>query len=154
MSNAFTRPAVADTADESAAIRRGAKAIVSSSSRVLLVRERHSDGETFWTLPGGGVRSQESLVDGLRRELVEELRCDPVVEAPVSSFWYVHRGPPRTCSHYTAFSCSVVAGVCPVRSEGILEVAWVDPAEPPASTLPQVRHLLRDAAAVPWSGPR
>lgn len=124
-------------------VRRGVKAVVSSSSRVLLVQERHADGSAFWTLPGGGVDPHESLVEGLRRELSEELRCDPAVEDAVSTFWYAHRSSPRLLSHYTVFSCLLATEVRPVRGEGILDSAWIPPEDPPASTLPQVRYLLR-----------
>lgn len=126
------------------ALRRGAKALVSSASRVLLVRERHADGRSFWTLPGGGARPREPLVDALRRELDEELDCEAVVEAPVARFWYAHLSKPATVSVYTVFACAVASAVQPVRHEGVLESRWVDPDQLPASTLPQVRHLLRD----------
>lgn len=143
MSN-FRSPPRGDPAETGpdSRIRRGAKAVVSSSSRVLLVRERHSDGRPFWTLPGGGVRSEESLVEGLRRELVEELCCDPVVGRRMATFWYAHQQPRDRVSHYTVFPCAVTGTVRPVPDEGILEVAWVAPDRPPAGTLPQVKHLL------------
>lgn len=124
-------------------IRRGVKAVVPSSSRVLLVKERHADGREFWTLPGGGIHPGEPIEAALRRELVEELRCTPVVESPVSEFWYAHRSSPGTVSQYTVFSCAVVSSPRPVRSEGVFETAWVDPDHPPAGTLPQVTQLLR-----------
>jgi 8-oxo-dGTP diphosphatase len=150
MSNSLIPPAVAGTPDSAAAaVRRGAKAIVSSSSRVLLVRERHSDGRSFWTLPGGGVEPGEALVDGLRRELAEELGCSPAIGDAVSTFWYAHLGSSHTLSHYTAFSCSVPGDVRPVRSEGVLDSAWIAPDELPSDTLPQVRFLLRDGAHHP-----
>jgi 8-oxo-dGTP pyrophosphatase MutT (NUDIX family) len=123
--------------------RRGAKALVSSPSRVLLVRERHADGEPFWTLPGGGVHPRERLADAVRRELDEELGCVAVVGDPVSRFWYAHRSSPSKVSVYTVFDCTVASDVQPVRSEGVLESRWVDPDRPPAGTLPQVRNLLR-----------
>lgn len=126
-------------------VRRGAKAVITSSSRVLLLRERHTDGRGFWTLPGGGVNPREPLVDGLRRELTEEINCDPAVGEVISTFWYAHHSSPRLLSHYTVFSCSVASEVRPVRGEGILDSAWVDPDDPPANTLPQVRYLLWDA---------
>ena len=137
----------AETADSPVPVpvRRGAKAVITSSSRVLLLRERHADGREFWTLPGGGVNPRESLVDGLQRELAEEIRCDSTVGEVISTFWYAHRSSPRLLSRYTAFSCSVAGEVRPVRREGILDSVWADPDDPPVGTLPQVRYLLRDA---------
>lgn len=137
-----TDPAVASDSS-TVTVRRGAKALIGSSSRVLLVRERHADGRDFWTLPGGGVQSDESAEEGLRRELVEEIQCPAIVDAPVSEFWYPHRSSPGTVSQYTVFSCSVVSTPQPVRSEGILETAWIDPAKLPPRTLPEIRQFLQ-----------
>lgn len=146
MSNSLHPRAVTDSADAGSGpvVRRGAKALVDSASRVLLVRERHADGRSFWTLPGGGARPQEPLVDAVKRELDEELGCVAVVDDPVSRFWYAHLSTPSTVSVYTVFDCAVASDVQPVRSEGVLESRWVDPDRPPARTLPQVRHLLRE----------
>jgi ADP-ribose pyrophosphatase YjhB (NUDIX family) len=44
--------------------------IQDSQSRVLLVRQ--TAGQKLWTLPGGKVRTRESLKDALYRELFEE----------------------------------------------------------------------------------
>lgn len=124
-------------------VRHGAKALVSSSDRVLLVKEQHDDETVFWTLPGGGVRDSERLVDGLQRELTEELRCDAVVGDAVSEFWYAHLSSAGTLSRYTVFSCAAVSNIEPVATEGILEAEWFTPDDLPASTLPQIRCLLR-----------
>lgn len=129
------------------AVRRGAKAVISSGSRVLLLREQHSNGQAFWTLPGGGVRSRESPAEGLRRELLEELRCDSVVTDTVGTIWYSHHGSSTAVSRYTVFSCLVVHPTRPVRSEGILEARWVAPERLPARTIPQVRQLLTDRSS-------
>lgn len=138
-------PAGARDARTEPAVRRGAKAVVTSASGVLLVKERHGDGRPFWTLPGGGVRSTESLADGLRRELREELRCESVVGDRRATFWYAHRSSNPSLSVYAVFACSLSSGPRPVRTEGILDTAWVDPDDPPATTLPQVRYLLAEA---------
>lgn len=124
--------------------RRGAKAVISSTSKVLLVREQHSDGQMFWTLPGGGVRPHESLVDGIRREMREELCCDPVINGTVGEFWYAHRSSSEELSRYTVFSCALVSFARPVRTENILEARWVTPGRLPAKTIPQVRALIQN----------
>jgi len=53
-------------------------------SGVLLVK--HSkNGQSYWLLPGGGVRVGESARDALKRELLEEL----ALEAPVKDLLFV-----------------------------------------------------------------
>lgn len=127
-------------------VRRGAKALVRSDSSVLLVRERHSDGAPFWTLPGGGVEPSECPEAGLRRELREELDCRAHVGTPSAWFPYRHRGRSDVVSVYTVFDCLLAAGAEPNAREGIIASRWVDPAAVPAATLPQVRWLCRSLA--------
>ena len=49
----------------------GAKVLIHWQGRVLLVRNRYGSG--LWTLPGGTVRAKEAPIDGLKREVAEEL---------------------------------------------------------------------------------
>jgi ADP-ribose pyrophosphatase YjhB (NUDIX family) len=53
--------------------------------RILLCRHEKPERE-YWLLPGGGVNSGESLVDALRRELLEEVGIDEQLplEGPVA----------------------------------------------------------------------
>jgi ADP-ribose pyrophosphatase YjhB (NUDIX family) len=51
-------------------------AILRWRGRILLLRHEKS-GRAVWLLPGGGVRSGESLLTALRRELWEETRLFP-----------------------------------------------------------------------------
>lgn len=60
-------------------------AVLRWGDRILLCRhEKH--GKEHWLLPGGGVNSGESLVEALRRELVEEVGIDDrfPLEGPVA----------------------------------------------------------------------
>lgn len=125
-----------------ARVRRGAKALVASAERLLLVQEQHADGATFWTLPGGGIEPGESAGEALRRELAEELRCDALVRSAVDAFCYAHTSREDTLSLHTVFDCALLSTPEPAREEGILDHRWVEPAALPATTLPCVRNLV------------
>jgi 8-oxo-dGTP pyrophosphatase MutT (NUDIX family) len=132
----------ADTPTGDRRLRAGAKALVTGADRALLVQERHADGSTFWTLPGGGLHRSERPVDGLRRELAEELGCRALVGESVANVWYHHRHAPAvTC--YEVFDCALLTEPAAEREEGIIGCRWVPFESPPPSTLPQVRALLR-----------
>lgn len=124
-------------------IRHGAKALISMSTRILLIKEQHADGCSFWTFPGGGVNPDEPVCDGLVRELAEELHCRPLIDEAVTTVWYAHSSLQNTLSIYTIFECSLLSDPTPNRREGVLEYQWVSPTDLPPSTLPQVRYTLR-----------
>ena len=52
----------------------GVKVIVIADSKVLLIKNRY---DKFWYLPGGGVKSGETITDGAARELREECGITP-----------------------------------------------------------------------------
>ena len=60
-------------------------ALLRWQERILLIRHE-KPGKEYWLLPGGGVNSGESLVDGLRRELAEEVGLEDrlPLEGPVA----------------------------------------------------------------------
>lgn len=125
-------------------VRTAAKALVSTEEGVLLIKESHDDGTPFWTLPGGGLSEGESVLEGLTRELEEEVGTMGEIRNPVTSFVYKHRSLPNTLSRYTVYWCELESEPSPNPGEGILEQRWVEPADPPGRTLPQVRWLLKE----------
>lgn len=63
-------------------LRPAARAVVlDSEDRVLLVRFEFADGP-LWATPGGGIESGESVQDGLRRELLEEVGLEAPADPP------------------------------------------------------------------------
>lgn len=137
-------PAQYQPATGAVRLRLGVKALLTTGTRALLVRERHGDGSPFWTLPGGGLRSEESAVEGLRRELAEELRCSVEVDEARGSFWYAHTSRPGTLTRYAVFASTLTSTVRANPDEGVYEHRWVPLTAPPKRTVPQVRHLLAD----------
>jgi ADP-ribose pyrophosphatase YjhB (NUDIX family) len=124
--------------------RQAVKGLPSSGNRVLLQKEYHSDGQPFWTLPGGGVENTEKLSTTLRREMHEELRATSIVGDSIGWFPYAHNGMSNMMSIYTVFECAILQPPDPNPAEGVYDVRWIKPDELPPRTLPQVRWLLEE----------
>ncbi|TDC74917.1 NUDIX hydrolase [Streptomyces hainanensis] len=60
--------------------RLAAYAVCVEDGRVLLARCVPPEGESVWTLPGGGVEHAEDPFDAVIREVAEETGCAAVVE--------------------------------------------------------------------------
>lgn len=127
--------------------RHGAKALITSDAAVLLTKEYHADGTPFWTLPGGGVHPSESLAEGLRRELREELGCtDVVVGDRTDRIWYVHQSRSEVISLYTVFECYTLCQPTPDSTEGVAALQWARADALPPATLPQVKSVCQAAS--------
>lgn len=61
--------------------RINVRAIIVRENKILAVKHRNHLGEEakYWALPGGGLDPMESLADGVRREVMEELGVDSEV---------------------------------------------------------------------------
>jgi 8-oxo-dGTP pyrophosphatase MutT (NUDIX family) len=65
--------------------RKAIRAILlTRENEILLLRIRQPDtGEWFWITPGGGIEAGETIEEGLRRELREELGLTQFVIGPL-----------------------------------------------------------------------
>lgn len=115
--------------------RLGAKALITDGSQVLLIKERRSKGSSFWTLPGGGINVGETVRDGLRRELREELDCAIEIGDLVSTCTYDHETLTNTRTRYRVHDCRLLSPPSPKRTEGILKLAWYSPQSLPDDCL-------------------
>ena len=71
------------SADVALDLRTAARAvIIDDDDDVLLVKFVFPSGIEVWALPGGGLEPDESVTDGLRRELHEELGLTDVDIGP------------------------------------------------------------------------
>lgn len=54
--------------------RINVRAIIWNNGKLLAVKHKAADGSTspYYAVPGGGLDPQESLIDGVKRELLEE----------------------------------------------------------------------------------
>ncbi|WP_225336111.1 NUDIX hydrolase [Halomicrobium urmianum] len=122
--------------------RVGAKALVTSRDRVLLIEEQRDDGSTFWTFPGGGVEAGESLRNCLRREVREELQCRVSIDQMVTSCTYRHRSKPSTVTHYAVLGAELETDPDPNPREGIIDCEWWNPDSLPPGTLEPFREIV------------
>lgn len=123
------------------AFRPGVKALVTARGHVLLLQERRSEGAPFWTIPGGGVESGESLTESLHRELQEELQCVVTVGGVVGGCAYAHLTRPAT-SVYTVFDVALLSEPDANPAEGIVEYAWFRPEDLPQTTLDPIQQFI------------
>jgi 8-oxo-dGTP diphosphatase len=122
--------------------RIGAKGLITTQDRVLLIKERHADGSHFWTLPGGGIEDTESLSDCLRREIEEEIRSPSDVRQVVDAFVYRHTSRPTT-TIYAVFDATLQTEPDPNPGERIVDHAWRKPTDLPSTTLDPVEHVIQ-----------
>ena len=66
--------------------RINVRAIIYKDGKLLAVKHKHGDNIShYYAVPGGGLDPQESLIDGLARELHEETGIDAVIGNLLSS---------------------------------------------------------------------
>jgi bifunctional NMN adenylyltransferase/nudix hydrolase len=66
--------------------------LVRCAGKILLITRGKRPGQGLWALPGGFLESQESMLDGARRELLEETGLDLAGRDPVDQKYFDHPG--------------------------------------------------------------
>jgi|TARA_B100000315_G_scaffold126264_1_gene116100 ADP-ribose pyrophosphatase YjhB (NUDIX family) len=127
----------------------GVGGIVFIDGRVVLVRRRYAPLAGRWSLPGGAIEVGETLCDGLRRELREEIGIETRVGPLVELFDRIIRDDTgRVRYHYVLadYLCHHVRGE--LRSGSDAEtVALADPgALSPYALTDKARTVIRRAA--------
>ncbi|HEY8999323.1 MAG TPA: NUDIX domain-containing protein [Candidatus Saccharimonadales bacterium] len=78
--------------------RIAVRAIILHSDKLLAVRLKQYKGSlsidsgTYWCTPGGGLDPGETLTEGLRREVVEELGVEPEIGSLLFVQQFSHKG--------------------------------------------------------------
>lgn len=126
-------------------IRIGANAIVLRDDSVLLIEFDNEDG-LHYNFPGGGIEPDETVEEGLKREVQEEACAQIELGMPLVIREYEPKrnaeefGPTHKVGIY--FICSLVAGSEPEMPEkpdpGQTAVKWI-----PLKELPTVQLLPR-----------
>jgi mutator protein MutT len=117
----------------------GVGGVVFLDGRVVLVRRRHAPLAGHWSVPGGAIEAGETLREGLRRELREEIGIETRVGPLVELFDHITRDDGgRVRYHYVLadYLCHHVSGELRPGSDAET-VALADPSD-------LVRYSLTD----------
>ena len=129
----------------------GVGGVVFIDGRVVLIKRRHEPLAGRWSLPGGAIEVGETLRDGLRRELREEIGIETRVGRLVELFDRITRDDGgRVRYHYVLadYLCHHVSGELRPGSDAET-VALADPADlSPYALTQKARAVIRRAAAL------
>jgi mutator protein MutT len=106
----------------------GVGGIVLDADRVLLVKRGREPLKGIWSIPGGKLELGETLRDGVRRELREEVGLEVQVLEMVEVFERITRDAEgRAAYHFVLidFLCECPDGVARADDD-VDEVAWVE----------------------------
>ena len=95
--------------------------ITNNEGGILLVREKKDVVFKMYNLPGGHLNPGEKVIDGLRREMREELGCEIQVRGVVAVYSILEEE-----SHYInfVFSARVSEGVPRANTQEIHSIEW------------------------------
>jgi 8-oxo-dGTP diphosphatase len=109
----------------------GVGGVVISNGRALLIRRGGPPLEGQWSIPGGMLEVGETLLEGVRRELLEETGIDVRVGELIDVFERINLdGGGKTRYHFVVldYLCEAVRGDARAGSD-VTDVAWAAPSE-------------------------
>jgi ADP-ribose pyrophosphatase YjhB (NUDIX family) len=109
----------------------GVGGVLISHGRVLLIRRGSPPLQGQWSIPGGTLEVGETLVEGVRRELLEETGIGVRVQNLIDVFERIDRdGFGNAQYHFVVldYLCEAVQGTACAGSD-VTEVAWAARAE-------------------------
>lgn len=113
-------------------------AIFDESERLLFVR--HNYGRKLWSLPGGGIEDHETVVDALKREVLEETGLEVEPDVLIGSY-----SRPEPNRQTVLIRCKVVGGSLRGSSHEISEVRYFSKGELPSELSAAGRARTKDA---------
>jgi 8-oxo-dGTP pyrophosphatase MutT (NUDIX family) len=115
-------------------------AVLNGDNHVFLVKHSYTPG---WHLPGGGVESGESMLDSLKRELVEEGGIELTGEAYLHGIYFNRRVSRR--DHVAVYVVqSFRQEKMPDPNHEIIACGFFDPADLPPDTTRGTRLRLAE----------
>lgn len=112
--------------------------VIDEAGRLLLVRHTYRDG---WYFPGGGIKRRETLIDAVKRELMEEVGVTLLVE-PTLIGAYSNFAEYR--SDHIAFYKADRYSIKPSPNIEIAEHRFFDPRQLPEGTSPGTLRRVKE----------
>jgi len=109
----------------------GVGGVVISSGRALLIRRGGRPLQGQWSIPGGMLEIGETLIEGVRRELLEETGVEVRVGELIEVFERINLdGNGKARYHFVVldYLCEAVSGEARPGSD-VTAVAWTKPEE-------------------------
>lgn len=109
----------------------GVGGVVISNGRALLIRRGGPPLEGQWSIPGGMLEVGETLLEGVRRELLEETGIEVRVGELIDVFERINLdGDGKTRYHFVVldYLCEAMSGEARAGSD-VTDVAWAGPTE-------------------------
>jgi 8-oxo-dGTP diphosphatase len=109
----------------------GVGGVVVSNGRALLIRRGGPPLEGQWSIPGGMLEVGETLLEGVRRELLEETGIEVRVGELIDVFERINLdGGGKTRYHFVVldYLCEALSGEARAGSD-VTDVAWAAPSE-------------------------
>jgi 8-oxo-dGTP diphosphatase len=109
----------------------GVGGVVISNGRALLIRRGGPPLEGQWSIPGGMLEVGETLLEGVRRELLEETGIEVRVGELIDVFERINLdGDGRTRYHFVVldYLCEAMSGEARAGSD-VTDVAWAATSE-------------------------
>lgn len=129
----------------------GVGGVVVVDDRAVLIRRANEPRKGQWSIPGGRLEPGETLADGVRRELLEEIGMEVEVGALIEAFERIYRDPDgRLLYHFVIldYLCRTRSHV-PVAGGDALEVAMAREGDLDQFALSEaVLRVLRKAFAM------
>jgi 8-oxo-dGTP diphosphatase len=109
----------------------GVGGVVIAKGRALLIRRGGPPLEGQWSIPGGMLEVGETLLEGVRRELLEETGIEVRVGELIDVFERINLdGDGKTRYHFVVldYLCEAVSGEARAGSD-VTDVAWAAPSD-------------------------
>jgi 8-oxo-dGTP diphosphatase len=109
----------------------GVGGVVIVEERTLLIRRGHPPLEGEWSIPGGTLEVGETLLDAVRRELLEETGIEVRVGELIEAFERIFPdgdGQPKYHFVILDYLCEAVSGKARAGSD-VTDVAWATESE-------------------------